>query len=99
MPPKTAKPDKYRVLHRHLLEDGEPDGHSGRCGSCGIDYDPMGRPSGDPNRQEKRVWCGDVVDDFPQISVPWLLAQGFIEEIGRSEDVPSPEPVPVGPEE
>ncbi len=41
----------------------------------GLSY-PTGREAGP----------GDVVDDLPARSVPWLLEQGMIEAIGGDED-------------
>ena len=34
---------------------------------------------------EHRVEAGDVVDSIPAKSVPWLLRQGHIEEVGGDE--------------
>lgn len=37
-----------------------------------------------PTKQgEKRAEIGDIVDDLPEKSVPWLLRQGCIEECKR----------------
>ena len=33
------------------------------------------------NGVEKRVEMGDVVDDIPEVSLPWLLAGGHVEEV------------------
>lgn len=39
-----------------------------------------------PKGGEHRAEPGDVVDNLPAKSVPWLLRQGHIEEVGEGED-------------
>ncbi|WP_433519043.1 hypothetical protein ACQP2T_28100 [Nonomuraea sp. CA-143628] len=41
----------------------------------GLDYPGRGRG------EERRAEPGDVVDDLPKTSVPWLVEQGAIEEV------------------
>lgn len=41
----------------------------------GLDYPRGGRGP------DRRAEPGDVVDDLPKTSVPWLLEQGAIEEV------------------
>ena len=36
-------------------------------------------------RKAKEVAAGEVVDDIPAVSVPWLLEQGKIEEVNDGE--------------
>lgn len=55
----------------------------------GLNYDPRGKRAGDLDRQEKRAEIGDVVDDLPEMSIPWLLKQGLIEPYGGPEKWPS----------
>lgn len=38
-----------------------------------------------PDRQMRRAEPGDVVDDLPTASVPWLLEDGAIEPAGEVE--------------
>lgn len=51
----------------------------------GLNYDPKGKPFGDPLRKEVRAEPGDVVDDLPKTSIPWLLEQGHISLHEESE--------------
>jgi hypothetical protein len=41
----------------------------------GLDYPP-----------DKRAEPGDVVDDLPRQSIPWLLEQGYIEMVEEEGD-------------
>ncbi|HVW34050.1 MAG TPA: hypothetical protein VHL53_16055 [Acidimicrobiia bacterium] len=36
-------------------------------------------PSGGPGGEERQAHAGDVVDDLPEVSIPWMLADGWIE--------------------
>lgn len=46
--------------------------------STGLSYSTKGG--------DRRVEPGEVVDDIPPKSVPWLLRQGHIEEVEGGED-------------
>ena len=50
----------------------------------GMDY----RPNGDASLDEERHEPGDIVDNLPEASVSWLLADGYIR--------PAPEAPPAG---
>lgn len=39
---------------------------------------------------DKRVEAGDIVSDLPEKSVPWLLKDGFIEDVDKSAKKPAP---------
>jgi len=68
-------------MPRYRIRDYGPVGGS----ELGINY-----PSGGPGGVSKRAVVGDVVDDLPEQSIGWLLADGIIE--------PADQPAPADPE-
>lgn len=63
---------RYRVIGRPL-----GDGRQG-----GITY----HPHGDKAAPRRRAEAGQVVDDLPPKSVPWLLAQRIVMESAHSDN-------------
>lgn len=45
--------------------------------NVGLDYEAKGKP--------RRAEPGDVVDDIPAASLPWLTEQGYVEEASDGE--------------